>query len=219
MKRQVEQMRASLFLWVFLPLAVDILLHSLLLTPLYLSLASDIVWSGSFLVRAIGYLQLLLEYAFYWLLFAYLIRISGKRKILLPALLIFALLLVRQGLELLMGYVAMGFPTLREFYSEELSYTLLQLLFDGVLLALAALLIHLVKQPKWRAFLLSLLPFAFQLISLAVMLISYGHLTGAEWLEAVLDLIFHIICLFAGFGVVFFLNRQLGKGTEYEKTL
>ena len=211
MKRQVGQMQASLFLWVFLPLVVDILLHSLLLTPLYLSLASDIVWSGSTLVRAIGYLQLFLEYAFYWLLFAYLIRIFGKRKIAILALLVFALLLVRQGLELYMGYVAMGFPTLREFYTEELSYTLLQLLFDGVLLALAALLIRLVKRPDRRAFLLSLLPFAFQLISLAVMLISYGSLSGAEWLEAALDLVFHIICLFAGFGVILLLDRHFER--------
>ena len=212
MDQQTKQARVKLFLWVFLPLAVSVLLHSLFLTPLYLRLASDVAWNGSFLPQMVGYLQLFLEYAFYWLLFVYLIELAGTHRFLVPILLIFALLLVRQGLELVMGYVVMGFPTWQTFFSEEFSYTLLQLLFDGALLAIAALLIHFVKQSKKRAFLLSCLPFVFQLVSLAIMIIGFGRMTREDWIEAALDGIVHILCLFAGFGVIGFLDRQLGKG-------
>ena len=219
MENSAKHNQTVIFLWVFVPLAASILLHSLFLTPLYLTLASDVAWNGTFLPQTVGYLQLLLEYAFYWLLFVFLWKRTGKRKVFITLLVILVSILIRQGVELVMGYVVMGFPTWQTFFSEEFSYTILQLSLDGVLMVFAALIIHSVKQFKRCAFLLSALPVVFQLVSLAIMLIGFGSLTKEEWLEAALDVIVHIVCLFAGFGVICFLNRRLGKEKEDEKTL
>ena len=214
MKNQTQANAKRRILWIFLPLAATVLLHSLVLTPIYLSLVSNVTWNRTMLPQAIGYLQLLLEYAFFWFLFVFLAQCMGKRKVVSYLFPILALLLFRQGLELLMGYSVMGFPKAQTVLEEELIYLLLQLFFDCALFALAALLIHFFKQPKRRAFALSCLPFIFQILSLAVMLVGYSPLTKEILSEAALDLIVHIVCLFAGFGVIFFLDGKLGKETE-----
>ncbi len=219
MKNQTQTNAIRQILWVFLPLVASILLHSLVLTPIYLTIASNVEWNRTAFPQVIGYFQLLLEYAFYWFLFVFLENSMGKLRVVSYLFPILGLLLFRQGLELLMGYSVMGFPSAEKFFEEELVYLLLQLFFDCALLGLAALLIHFLKQPKRRAFVLSSLPFAFQLISLAVVLFGYRPLTKEILSEAALDLIVHIVCLFAGFGVILFFDRLFGKETENEKTL
>ena len=200
----------TLMLWVLLPLAASILIHSLVLTPIYLTMLSDVAYYDTILPNLIGYLQLLLEYAFYWLLFVFLAKALRKWKVVSYLLPILFLLLFRQGLEMVMGYAVMGFPSAVEFFDGELPYLLLQLLFDCALLALAALIIHLVERPKRRAFALAFLPFAVQLASLAVMLSGYEP-TKEVLTEAAIDLAVHIVCLFAGFCVICSLTRRLGK--------
>ena len=204
---------ARLALFVFLPLALSVFLHSLVLTPIYLRLANDVVWNETVLPPFIGYLELFLEYGFYWLIFAFFGEAASQKRILFAILAVLAILVLRQVLELVMGYSVMGFPSAETFFREELTYLLLQLLFDCVLSALAILVIYRVGRPKARAFLLACLPFAVQVVSLCIMLANARPLTGAVWREAALDLIVHIVCLAAGFGVIFFLDRQLGKET------
>lgn len=209
----------KLTLWVFLPLAASILIHSLVLTPIYLSIASDVLRNATILPNLIGYLQLLLEYAFYWLLFAFLSKaVFCKWKVVSYLFPILFLFFFRQGLEVLMGYAVMGFPSVEEFFDGELMYLLLQFFFDGALAALAVLVIHLVERPKRRAVLLSCLPFFVQVVSLGLMLSGYDP-TKEILIEAAVDLIVHIVCLFGGFGVIFFVDKQLGKGETHEKTL
>ena len=158
MRRQWQKSEPYVFCMTFLPLAASFLLHSLLLTPLYLTLASDVNWNSTLFPTAIDYLRLFLEYAFFWLLFAFLGRTMGKWNPLAIILPVVLSCILRQSLELVMGYAVMGFPSWREFCEEELTDTLLQLLLDALLIAAAALFVKIIKNQKFQTLLLAALP-------------------------------------------------------------
>ena len=96
----MESSKRKTVLRFSLSAALLLVLHTLL-TPLYLSLIHDVVWAGTILPSIVGWVQLLLEYALYWFLFALLLRIEKHRLIFFPTGLLLSFL--QHALSLVAG--------------------------------------------------------------------------------------------------------------------
>ena len=119
---------------------------SVLYTPLYLLLSSNVLWRGSVLLFLMTeLLEPLIDFAFYWGSFAFLIYMYlrfGKKQIKQFALIYAAAVVARYLLTLLVGYLMMSFPNASAFWSEEVPSVLFSIVMDclqmlGVLLLAA----------------------------------------------------------------------------------
>ena len=116
---------------------------SVVYTPLYLLLSSNVLWRGSVLLFLLTELiEPLIDFAFYWGSFAFLIYMYlrfGKKEIKHFVLIYVAAVVVRYLLTLLVGYLMMSFPNATAFWSEEVPSALFSIGMDclqmlGVLL-------------------------------------------------------------------------------------
>lgn len=116
---------------------------SVIYTPIYLLLSSNVVWRGSVLLFLLTELiEPLIDLAFYWGSFAFLIYIYlkfGKKQI-KDFIIIYAVAIVaRYFLTMFAGYLLMSFPDVETFWGEDFLSALFSIGMDvlqmiGVLL-------------------------------------------------------------------------------------
>ncbi len=150
-----------------LSLLVPILLFAAC-EAMYRIAISDILIKDTLWPRLISEAQIILDYAFYWLAFAFALygfyRFEKKNSI--AFFVLYALLVVVRCLaNLLAVYLVMGFPLARYFLTD-LLYVLSDILLDLVMMAVFAWILYAFKrrnenpsQKRNGAYLLSKLPF------------------------------------------------------------
>ena len=134
--------RTKKLFWMFEMACVAIL--SVVYTPLYLLLSSNVVWRGSVLLFLMTELiEPLIDFAFYWGSFAFLIYVYlrfGKKKIGKFVLIYIAAVLAKYLLTLLAGYLMMSFPNSTAFWSEEVPSALFSIGMDCLQMLVVLLL-------------------------------------------------------------------------------
>ena len=109
---------------------------SVIYTPVYLLLSSNVVWRGSVLLFLMTELiEPLIDFSFYWGSFAFLIYIYlrfGKTQIRRFAIVYAVAALARYFLTMLAGYVLMSFPDAKTFWSEDFTSVLFGICMDAL---------------------------------------------------------------------------------------
>ncbi len=109
---------------------------SFIYTPVYLLLSSNVVWRGSVLLFLLTELiEPLIDFAFYWGSFAFLIYIYlrfGKKQIKDYAIIYAVAVVARYLFTMLAGYILMSFPDAKTFWGEEFLSALFSIGMDAL---------------------------------------------------------------------------------------
>ena len=111
-------------------------LISVIYTPVYLLLYSNVLWRGSvplFLLTEL--VEPLIDFSFYWGSFAFLIYIYlrfGKKHMNHFVIIYAAATVARYFLTLFVGYLMMSFPNAKTFWGEEVPSVLFSVIMDGL---------------------------------------------------------------------------------------
>lgn len=129
------------------------LFYAAVCTPLYLFFSSNILFDGSVLPLLWDVLMGACNYLFYWGSFTFLLFLGARfsLKHCKSFFMIYAgAVFFRYIANLLAGYIVMGIPSMSGFLSD-LPYLLFDIVMDLALMALAALVLHLIvdKAPLW----------------------------------------------------------------------
>ena len=111
-----------------------IALVSVIYTPIYLLLSSNVLWRGSVVLFLLTELvEPLIDFFFYWGSFAFLIYIYlrfGRKQIRDFAIIYVAAVALRYLLTMFVGFLMMSFPSAETFWGEELPSALFSIGMD-----------------------------------------------------------------------------------------
>ena len=128
-------------------------LVSVIYTPMYLLLSSNVLWRGSVLLFLLTELvEPLIDFSFYWGSFAFLIYAYlrfGKKQI-KDFLIIYAVaVMARYFVTMLVGYILMSFPDAKTFWGEEFLSVLFSIGMDALQMLGVLLLTEFFCRRSW----------------------------------------------------------------------
>ncbi len=128
-----------------------VLFYAIVCTPVYLWISSDILIADSVLPLLWDTLMSVCNYMFYWIALAILLyalirwRIAESK----PLFISFAVLsAVRYFANYVAARFVLGFQSVNDFFTDDLMYILLDIVFDLALMAVAVLLMYTVLKNK-----------------------------------------------------------------------
>jgi hypothetical protein len=128
-----------------------VLFYAIVCTPVFLWISSDILISATVLPLLWETLMSVCNYLFYWIALATLLYavirfgIADSKRYFVSFAVLSA---IRYFLNYLSARVVLGFPSVNDFFTDDLLYILLDVVFDFALMAIAVLLIHTVVKSK-----------------------------------------------------------------------
>lgn len=228
------------------------LFYAAVCTPIARFVASDVLLANTVLPSVIDIVILFFNYSFYWISFGFLVyaihRLGAKSCA--PLFAVYGGAVVFRYLANQMAdFCVFGFPSINDFFSDYLPYSLLDMLLDVIQMTLAVLLTHhiqriskemqrdalkelpltglfdLKKYISRNALFVAMIPAAFKLISRLIYDAWYGAPRGlGELLWMIVSYFSDIACIMIGYAViVLLLNRcrldEIKAKNEYDREL